>query len=147
MRASSVLLSAIACAGLLIFSSCATSTRYAGGDWDPATGTRRHTRPPERSTGALPSVPFRAEVLAVGTSPLRYERPIPVATRTIAIQDAPPTFTPAPPASHVVEPGETLIAIARNELGDASRWRDIVAVNPGLNPSEIKAGQRLKLPN
>jgi nucleoid-associated protein YgaU len=95
----------------------------------------------------MPPVPFQADVLAVGANALRYTRPTPVATRTIEIHDAPPTFTPAPPTSHVVEPGETLIAIARNELGDASRWRDIVAVNPGLNPSEIKAGQRLKLPN
>ena len=57
------------------------------------------------------------------------------------------TVLPQPPRDrHVVAPGETLIAIARDQLGSAARWRDIVTLNPGLTPTSLSVGQSLVLP-
>ena len=47
---------------------------------------------------------------------------------------------------HVVQSGETLSGIARQKLGDAARWREIAALNPGMDPDKLKVGQRLVLP-
>ena len=52
----------------------------------------------------------------------------------------------APRDRHVVAPGETLTAIARQNLGDAGRWREIVALNPGLSPDRMSVGASLILP-
>jgi nucleoid-associated protein YgaU len=46
----------------------------------------------------------------------------------------------------VVRKGETLSHIAQRELGSAQRWRDILAVNQGLDPRRMRAGTRLNLP-
>ena len=147
MRASTVLLAGLGCTGLLVFSSCATSSRYAGGQWEPATDTPKRGRALAGEAAPAVVLPLRPDVLNIGEGGLRYPPPRPLARGTVEVKDAPPLFTPATPTSHVVAPGETLFAIARNELGDASRWRDILEVNPGLQPSELKAGQRLKLPD
>lgn len=49
---------------------------------------------------------------------------------------------------HVVAPGDTLSAIARDQLGDADRWREIFRVNGAVitNPDVIVVGQVLLLP-
>ena len=91
-----------------------------------------------------PSAP-RPEVIDVGSGvPLYQIADNPLASaalRTLEIHAA------APDDRHVVVRGETLIAIARERLGDAGRWRDIVALNPGVNPSALSVGQSLVLPN
>ena len=79
-------------------------------------------------------------VLDVGPGRLAMSvAPTPPASRTINVQ-------PLPTAHHTVAPGETLFAIARERLGDGQRWREITAVNPGLNPADLAVGQRLRLP-
>jgi nucleoid-associated protein YgaU len=45
-----------------------------------------------------------------------------------------------------VRAGDVLSQIAQDLLGGASRWREIVALNPGLNPDVLVEGQRLKMP-
>jgi len=49
---------------------------------------------------------------------------------------------------HVVNPGDTLSAIARDNYGDASRFNDIVRANPTIigDPNRIFVGQVLKIP-
>lgn len=44
-----------------------------------------------------------------------------------------------------VREGDTLEKIARRELGDAARWREIQQLN-GVDPRKIKVGQVLQLP-
>lgn len=49
----------------------------------------------------------------------------------------------------VVRRGESLSAIARRELGDVERWREIYEVNAdvvGVDPNEIYVGMRLRMP-
>jgi nucleoid-associated protein YgaU len=45
-----------------------------------------------------------------------------------------------------VQKGDTFKAIARRELGDEGRWKDIAALNPGVSPSKLAVGQSLRLP-
>ena len=82
----------------------------------------------------------------------------PAATATPA--PAPRTVTPAPttkpvaaaakpaPAgrTYLVKPHDSLMGIARTQLGDQKRWKEIVQVNPGLTPENLTAGQTIKLP-
>lgn len=63
---------------------------------------------------------------------------------------APPTEAAAPVAeaapTYRVARGDTLRAIAKRLYGEESRWRDIAAANPSLNPKKLRAGQTLNLP-
>jgi nucleoid-associated protein YgaU len=45
-----------------------------------------------------------------------------------------------------VAEGDMLESIALEHLGRRSRWREILDVNPGLNPKKMRPGQRIYLP-
>jgi nucleoid-associated protein YgaU len=45
-----------------------------------------------------------------------------------------------------VQPGDTLWSIAARTYGNPRRWRAIAAANPGMDPSNIRIGQRLTVP-
>jgi nucleoid-associated protein YgaU len=47
---------------------------------------------------------------------------------------------------HVVKSGESLWIIAKKELGDGSRWKEIQELNGLKKPEAIKIGMKLKLP-
>lgn len=48
---------------------------------------------------------------------------------------------------YTVKKGDTLKTIAAKQLGNASRWREIAAINGGIrDPKSIKVGQVLRLP-
>jgi nucleoid-associated protein YgaU len=52
--------------------------------------------------------------------------------------------------TYMVESGDNLSAIAKQELGDANRWREIYELNKDLignNPDLIQPGMELKLPS
>jgi nucleoid-associated protein YgaU len=42
--------------------------------------------------------------------------------------------------------GDTLVSIAARELGDPEKWRELSKLNGGLQPDNVKAGQKVKLP-
>ncbi len=48
--------------------------------------------------------------------------------------------------TYIIQTGDTYIGIARRLYGDPSRWRDIQAMNPGLDPNKLRIGQVIKLP-
>jgi nucleoid-associated protein YgaU len=52
------------------------------------------------------------------------------------------------PGTYTVRPGDTLSAIAQQQLGDASRWPEIFLLNRGTiqHPDRISPGQVLALP-
>ena len=53
------------------------------------------------------------------------------------------------PKVYTVKPGDTLTAIAKRELGNSSKWRDIYNVNTqviGRDPNLIRPGQKLVMP-
>jgi nucleoid-associated protein YgaU len=57
----------------------------------------------------------------------------------------------APAASdgktHVVAAGETLSDISKKYFGTTTKWKEIVKVNPGLDPEGMKVGQKIRLPD
>lgn len=69
------------------------------------------------------------------------------ATASLAAAD--PEQVAAPPVTYTVQPGDSLSAIARDQLGDLERWPDIVALNPvvAAAPDLIYAGTVLTLPS
>jgi LysM repeat protein len=49
--------------------------------------------------------------------------------------------------SYVVRQGDVLGSIAQRELGSSKRWKEIVALNPGLDPERLLVGARLTMPS
>jgi LysM repeat protein len=48
--------------------------------------------------------------------------------------------------TYKVKKGDGLRSIARTQLGDESRWKDILAANPGLKADRLQVGDTIKLP-
>ena len=48
--------------------------------------------------------------------------------------------------AHTVTKSDTLWSLSKQYLGDPRRWQEIVKANPGLNPSQLKVGQRILIP-
>lgn len=71
------------------------------------------------------------------------------AARPMPTPDASVTRTgesPAGPGEYVVQPGDTLSAIAERELGDPGKWQLIARANGLDDPLALRAGQRLTIP-
>jgi nucleoid-associated protein YgaU len=47
-------------------------------------------------------------------------------------------------AEYVVEKNDTLMLIAFNIYGDYGKWKDLLALNPGLAPNSLQAGKVIK---
>lgn len=78
-------------------------------------------------------------VLDVSANPLpTFDESVPAAIAQVNVQNQ-------PNRRHTLQPGETLYGVARNYLGDGRRWREIIAVNPGLDPSKLTAGQQIAI--
>jgi nucleoid-associated protein YgaU len=108
-----------------------------------ATGTNR-----PGATGVTASAPRPGGgivVPTVGTIPT-------VSPSAMPSQDL-GTFAPKPqPIStnqktYTIAKGDLLADIAKKEYGDASKWQQIVAANKGLDPSRLKVGQKIVLPD
>jgi len=52
----------------------------------------------------------------------------------------------APAGEYVIKAGDTLGSIALKELGSKNRWKDLQDANPGLDPRNLRAGQKIKIP-
>lgn len=109
----------------------------AGGapaDWPVVPGTTPGTAGAKKDTmsadlGASGAAPGGAPGTAPGVDPL-----------------APVTTAPATYKEVKVGKNETLAIIAKRELGSATRWPEIVALNPGLDPKRMKTGMTIKVP-
>ena len=49
-------------------------------------------------------------------------------------------------STYTVHAGDTLNSIAAQKLGEKSRYKEIVALNPGLDPHHLTVGRVIKLP-
>lgn len=70
----------------------------------------------------------------------------PMRTGGVPPMPKPPAADPQPGAAYVVKQGDTLSGLALRYLGRAGRWREIAALNPGIDPDRIRIGQSLVLP-
>ncbi len=52
----------------------------------------------------------------------------------------------SPTRAYVVRASDTLSEIAERELGTQRRWTEILALNPGISPTQLRAGQKIALP-
>ncbi len=70
------------------------------------------------------------------------------ATKSVVASAAPKTSDKSAAAGRacIVQKGDTLRSIARRELGDERRWKEIASANPGLDPAKLAIGMRVKLP-
>lgn len=99
------------------------------------------------------AVPAAATVAAVpAASPQRppLVSPVPSPAAVVA-----PAATSVPPTAEVagqtyeVQSGDTLLSIARDQLGDTTQWRRIYDANKdtiGPDPDKLKLGMSLKIP-
>jgi nucleoid-associated protein YgaU len=83
-------------------------------------------------------------------APATYPPPAPAAgTPAPGRFETVSSAAPAPAGNtYTVQKGDTLWSIAQRFLGDGHRWREIIDVNPGLDPdpSKLKVGQVIVLP-
>jgi LysM repeat protein len=63
-------------------------------------------------------------------------------------QSAPVAESPrvAKGTTYSVRSGDSLSRIAAAQLGDANRYTEILALNPGVDPKRLSVGQSLRLP-
>ncbi|MBT2446374.1 LysM peptidoglycan-binding domain-containing protein [Streptomyces sp. ISL-43] len=116
-------------------------TRYT----DSAAATKAAA---ERMAAAAPK-PAPAPPSAPPLARPASHTPTPTSAAHKAVPAAP---APAPKMqrSYTVRPGDSLSAIARRELGNEGRWRELYAMNKGVigsNPDMIHPGQKLTLPS
>ena len=75
--------------------------------------------------------------------------PAPSQPATATVQDPPRETTSAPKAAnYTVKSGDCLWNIAKKQLGDGSRWKEIYELNKDKikNPNLIYSGQSLTMP-
>lgn len=99
------------------------------------TGTESKTPPSAGSSGEQPEP-------ASPTAPKPESEPEPKPT-------AAPVAKPKPVAStevYTVQDGDFLITIAEEWFGESGRHDEIIALNPGVDPTKLQIGQMLKMP-
>ena len=100
----------------------------------PAPAPAPQMEPMPKPTSQAPLKPADEEL---STSPTPSVKPAPI----------PPDVKPASGShKYVVKKGDTLIGIARRELGNEHRLGDLKAANPGIDPNKLKEGQEINLP-
>lgn len=75
---------------------------------------------------------------------------LPVGAATARVDAASPVRAAGAVAAnggrYAIRNGDTLSGIAASQLGDAGRWNELVALNPGLDPERLRVGAVLVLP-
>ncbi len=110
--------------------------------------------PPGGDTAAYPpgdpmGSDFPAEPVNVSPPTPMGAEPAPAATGAGRAGDQPIVARPVQPQptnTYTVQRGDTLWRIAVKTYGDGQRWRDILAANPGIKPTDLRVGQKLILP-
>jgi nucleoid-associated protein YgaU len=89
--------------------------------------------------------------LPAGAAPAPTKSPIAKAATKVPAK-AKPAAAPksdtsvASTRTYKIKKGDLLRSIARTQLGDENRWKEIQAMNPGLDPTKLAVGSTIKLP-
>ncbi|MET9884534.1 LysM peptidoglycan-binding domain-containing protein [Streptomyces sp. NPDC006430] len=122
--------------------AAATSTAdYASKYTDAVSATRAAA---ERMAAQAPPKPTRA------VHPTHTPTPSSAAHKAVPAAPEPKPMPTAKKRTYTVRAGDSLSAIARRELGNEARWRELYAMNKGVvgsNPDLIRPGQVLTLPH
>jgi nucleoid-associated protein YgaU len=106
----------------------------------PAPRASRNGPAPRAARNDGPVKTYRVEPLAADRGPFRPDEP------PVVYPGARSTAVPTNAAGqvlHTVAPNETLTDISRIYYGTTTRWRDIAALNPGLDPKKLQVGQTI----
>ncbi len=112
-------------------------------DLNPAVGQRRN-RVQAGEEILLPDADRVQAVLAKAPSGVALAAALPAKSPAAATTlRKPPT---AQPRWYTIQRNDSLKRIAERQLKDASRWREIAALNRSVDPHKLAAGARIKLP-
>ena len=74
-------------------------------------------------------------------------KPVPERAQDEAVtREVAPALPEQPLPTYTIQKDDTLGAIAAKRLGSAAAWREIVQMNPGLDPLRLRAGTAITLP-
>lgn len=90
------------------------------------------------------TIKLTAVAVAEGWSTVELPGDLPLARLTPA--DPRVVVQRASSIGWLVRPGDTLMGIAKERLGDQGKWRQIAAANPGLDPQKLAVGSRVLVP-
>ncbi|MGW0365546.1 LysM peptidoglycan-binding domain-containing protein [Streptomyces sp. NPDC002990] len=130
---------------------------------EPASAAPRGTHPPtptptpssaaHKAVPAKPEPPAarppRAKAASAPAVPGAKHTPTPASAAHKAVPAAPKPAPTAKKRTYTVRPGDSLPTIARRELGDEERWRELYAMNKGIigpDPDLVRPGMLLTLP-
>lgn len=112
----------------------------------PSSGEEATTMPGETVVSAVTLTPGTPGAVELPTQPPAGETAVVEPTATTS-PGATPVPSPLPSSgetvTHIVQPGETLAAIARRY---GTSWQAIAEANGIVNPNQIVVGQQLKIP-
>ena len=154
---------AMALAALMVCIGCEQKKAPQTGEPEPPVRTAGELEPLRPPAGRADedvelAAAGMATPLPAGGTMIEAPTPVPITNVTpigpvtpVPEASAPPiAAAPAAPvdggATHVVQPGDTMWQIALRHYGNGQRYRDIMAANPGVNPTTMRIGQRLVLP-
>ncbi len=93
--------------------------------------------PGERSVPESAALDFGAQPAATPGAGL-----VPAAPVTMPVKSGPAV---GGASTHTIAASETLAEIAKRYLGSSTKWPELVALNPGLDPKRLKIGSVIKL--
>lgn len=92
-------------------------------------------------------IPDKSVLTDSAKNPPKSEADKPVATPTSPGPETKAAVTPLKTRNYVIAKGDTLDKISARLLGTSKRWREILTLNPGLDPKKLKVGATIKLPS
>lgn len=114
----------------------------------PRSELRTSTQPAGLEANAAPlagdPMPVKLRPTTQSTQPVELGRSL--EERTIRTAGIPIGVRLEAPSEYTVKPGDTLYSIARSQLGTDKRVKEIIKLNPGIDPDKIKPGQVINLP-
>jgi nucleoid-associated protein YgaU len=138
IQRTSVLLAAISVIGLFS-SGCDCSKKLETAQKDNQALTQRIAELEGQLSQTEAAVAAQAQ--AVGPQPLQVKDTIPATTPAPAVQPQ------VAPSVYVVKEGDNLWKIAKNQLGDGSRYKEILALNLTIKKDKpLMVGTKLTMP-
>lgn len=109
-----------------------------------AMGCQKKAKP---ELAAVPPPMEPVQVQQYQADPVQFE-PVAPAVPQARYSAPAPVVTPVPMAqtSYTIQKGDSLWKIAERHYGNGQRWPDIVAANPGLEPTKLYVGKTIILP-